>query len=399
MLVLLGAPAFASAQSGQVDPEAGEDPTSSSEGGSVSEDAEGGEADPEEGEGEGEDEAATDEAGGNKDKNRVSSNLVNPAMTAGPVGPGAAQQMASSGGFRLIPSLSTSVGQGSFVANQHARNAYVDWSFSITPMYSLLNGALNLSGSFAFMQELTDSDGDTYNQRVLLSDANVGASHLLFTIPYVDVAFMVGARAFFPTSLASQTQTLLVGLRGNIALMRTFGPVTLSYNGSFRKNFHQYQSPVYDVTDVDSNTFIAREGGNERVDALLYTAGGNNISYIFSNSLSVNVQIIAGLSANISYQISNAFTYASYPKDSLASGNATAGRGQRDSFGTNISVSYAFPFVFLTLGLSNGSSPMSADNSHLRFPFWDFESQANNLSSIYLNAMSFISIDGSGVHF
>jgi hypothetical protein len=326
-------------------------------------------------------------------------NAATPGITAGPVGPGGVQLDTSGHPFRIMTSISSSVGQGSFVANQGARNAYWDWSLSLTPMYTLMDGAINISGSVAINQELTESDGDTVSRRVLLSDASLGASHMIWTIPGADIGVIVGARASFPTSIASQTQSLLLGLRGSLTLMRSFGPVMVMYSGGFRKNFHQYQSPVYDTEGMDDNIFIAREGGNERVDAFLYTGGGNNVSYSFSNSLSVNVQIIGGLSANASYQISNGFTYASYEKDSMASVNARAGRGQRDSFSTNLSVSYPIPYVFLTLGLSNSASPYSDDNSHLRFPFWDFENEADNLSTVYLNAMSNISIDGSGVNF
>lgn len=339
--------------------------------------------------------AASEEADANAPA--AQNNAATPGVTAGPVGPGGVQLNTEGHPFRIVSSLSTSVGQGSFVANQGARNAYWDWSLSLTPMYTLMDGAINISASMALNQELTDSDGDTVNRRLLISDVSLGASHMIGLIPGVDVAVIVAARAFFPTSLASQAQTLVTGLRGGLTLMRSFGPLQVMYSGGFRKNFHEYQSPVYDVEDVDDNVFIAREGGNERVDALLYTGGGNNISYSFSNSLSLNLRIWGGLTANASYQISNGFTYASYEKDEMASVNARAGRGQRDSFSTNLSVSYPLPHVFLTLGISNSASPYKDDLSGLRFPFWDFDNEADNLSTIYLNAMTNVAIDGSGI--
>ena len=130
-----------------------------------------------------------------------------------------------------------------------------------------------------------------------------------------------------------------------------------------------------------------------------FSAGGNNISYSFSNRLGLDLDIVEGLSGSISYSIASGFTYASYETDELSSDYATDGRGQRDSFQTDISLSYDFKVLQLSLGLANGAGIYTARNSSLRFPFWDFQGAANNLSTVYLSLSTSASIDGSGVNF
>jgi hypothetical protein len=147
--------------------------------------------------------------------------------------------------LRLPFTLQTSVGQGSFVADEHARNAYFGYSLAFAPSYAPSKD-ISIGLLVAMSQELTDSDIDTERQQVLLSDTRLSGSFAFGKIPTADIGVTGQARLFLPSSLASQHQTLVLGTGLLLALSRELGPVSLGLATSFRKNFHRYSTPVLD---------------------------------------------------------------------------------------------------------------------------------------------------------
>lgn len=281
--------------------------------------------------------------------------------------------------------LDTSLGQGTFVSNEYARNEYVAWLLQATPNYRF-NEELSFSARASIIQELTENDSDTRDQRVLLSDTRLRAGYMLPQIPLANIDPSVGLNVWLPTSLASQFESLIFAPQFTLGLSRTFGPITVSYIGAFRKNFHQYSSPTVDPSNFDEDVYLAREGGNERINAFTYSPGGNNVSYAFTNGLSVDWQIIEPLRTSVSYMIVNSFTYNSYEKDDLAAPAAQAGRGQRDAYQAVIDVSYSINDMFgVSTGILTVGTPKQYDNDGFRFPFWDFKSEAMNLTTLYLD--------------
>ncbi|MCA9580636.1 MAG: hypothetical protein KC416_02505 [Myxococcales bacterium] len=303
------------------------------------------------------------------------------------------------GGFQISPSMTTEVGQGTFVSNEYAANPYWAWNLGISPTYTFENG-LRVSANVGLFQELTNSDGDTSNQRVLLSDVSLNTFYSVGRIPGIDVGVNVSGGLRFPTSLASQAQTLITSGRVGVGLNRGFGPVFVGYSGAFTKNFHRYESPVVDIEDQDSSLCLARSSDNRTIDGTsCFVPGVANTNFSVSNTVFANVTIWESLSAGFAYGIINGFTYASFPKDEFSSPYATEGVGQRDFFFTNLSVNYSFPHVFASIGIANSANFLDSENDSLRFPFWNFDGAANNLSTIYLSLTGVVSIDGSGVTF
>ncbi len=286
--------------------------------------------------------------------------------------------------FRLTGVLTSDVGQGSFIMNEYARNAYVDWNLTLLPAFTFDGNTFQAQATI--YQELTDSDGDTENQRVLLSDTQLIYNRMVFTIPEADINVFANGRVILPTSLASQYDGLYFGAQAQVGFMRTFGPVTLFYRSAFRKNFHEYTSPTVDLSDYDEQVFLARSNGRERIDALTYSPGGNNVSYSFTNRLQVMVTPFDELTITGEYIVSNGFTYEDYALDALSGAGAKAGRGQRDAYTTYLDFTYTMNSnIYLSTGISTSGSPRGADGRHFVFPFLDTESEANNLTTFYVS--------------
>lgn len=296
--------------------------------------------------------------------------------------------------WSLTGELASSLGIGTFVANEGANNPYLDWAVTILPAYRVTD-EFKVSAALAFAQELTNSDGDTSNHRVLLSDMFLNASYSLPQIPAVEIDPSVALRLYFPTSLASQHETRIMASRISANFSRTFGDFSVGYNFGFQKNFHSYTTPVADIEDFDQSTYLFREGGNERIDAFTVAQGGNNTSYQFRNSLSLGYQPFEFLGFSISYLLVNSFRYESFPDgDSVSSTGmdiragvgAEEGRGRSDAYLADISAAWQIDDHFaLSGGILTQGTPKHLDNDGFRFPFYDFTSEANNLTTFYLS--------------
>jgi hypothetical protein len=286
--------------------------------------------------------------------------------------------------LRLPFTLQTSVGQGSFVADPYARNAYFAYSLTFAPTYAP-HEDVSVGLTVAMSQELTDSDIDTEQHQLLLSDTRLHGGYAFGQIPEVEIDVSGQARLFLPSSLASQHQTLVLGTGIALSLARKLGPVALGLSTSFRKNFHRYTTPVLD--GAQGIPFVnARAGSAEVVEDGLAQGGTNNVSHSIAGELSVRYSPIEPLSFGIAYGLSTGFTYRSVPLDELSGSYAEEGVGQRDLSSGTISAGYELNERFsFGAGVSTVGPPLTADNQGPRFPFWDFESEADNLTTFYVD--------------
>ena len=157
-------------------------------------------------------------------------------------------------------------------------------------------------------------------------------------------------------------------------------------SSSFRKNFHRYTTPVLD--GAQSIPFVnPRAGSAELVEDGLAQAGTNNVSHSVAGELSVGYSPWKPLSFGIAYGLSAGFTYRSVPLDERSGVYADEGVGQRDLSSGTISASYELDERFsFGAGVSTLGPPLTDDGKSPRFPFWDFESEADNLTTFYVDA-------------
>ena len=282
--------------------------------------------------------------------------------------------------FTLNGMVDFGVGQGSFVSNAYARNPYVAWGAAFVPAYYPIP-ELTLSVYAKVAQEVTNSDLDNTRQEPVFYDMQLRARYALGNIPVIDVQSVIEARLYLPTSKVSQYETLVLGALARALFTRAFGPIVVTYLTVFRKNFHQYQSPVID----DARGLYSRAGGAEELRGSSVAVPGNNVSYVFQNLLSVSYVPLPNLAISIYYGLANGRTYRSYPKDEQSSVYASAGRGRRDSGFGGLDLWYRFDERFsLSAGAYTASSPRTEDNKSFRFPFYDVTSTATNLTLFYL---------------
>ena len=284
--------------------------------------------------------------------------------------------------FTLNGMLETGLGQGTFVADPYARNPYFAWAVSAVPAYYPMP-ALTLAVYAKLAQELTQSDLDNYHYQPVFYDMQLRCRYTPPTIPVADINSVVELRTYLPTSTISRYETLIMGLMARWAFFRSFGPIVLAYGGSFRTNFHQYQSPVLDPGE--DPMIYARLGGADDMRGSNVAIAGNNVSFAIQNALSVSYVPLPNFSLSFSYGLANAWTYKTYPKDDMSSPYADGGRGQRDTAFGGLDLWYRFDQRFsLSGGVFTSASPKTDDNQSYRFPFYDFTSTASNLTTFYL---------------
>lgn len=284
----------------------------------------------------------------------------------------------------LSAKLESALGQGSFVADEYARNTLFAWAASFAAAYYPLRG-LTLSTFVKLVQELTSSELDSHRQQLFVSDVQLRARQALGTIPAIDTRAAIEARLYLPTSLVSRYETLVAGTQLRFALNRELGPFSLGFLGLFRKNFHRYQSPVVDG-DGDMPPVFVRTGGAEDLRGPSVAIGGNNVSFSMYGLLGLSYAPIEELVLSIYYGLARAYTYNRYERDELTSQNARTGRGKRDTSSAGFEVAYRLDQRFtFSLGVMTAASPKSEDNGSFRFPFYDLESTASNLTLFYLD--------------
>jgi hypothetical protein len=300
-------------------------------------------------------------------------------------------------GLRLSISSQLSMNDGTFRIdeNVYSRNAMVAWSASFSPSYTFKD-TTRISASATVNQELTLADGDDDPQTLLFGDVGLNLSRSIYK-------FSTGTRlsgslsGSIPTSDASQASTLRTTLGAGLSLSHPLNDQwSLSFSTTYRKNFHEYTSPVRDpradssfrtrdgLDVVDLSTAIVRQGSPDLRNQSTYVeASTNNTSFSWSNGIGVSYTATEKLSFSLNYQLTHSWTYESFALDELSGVGATDGRGRRDTHGASLSASYQLlDNLGLSAGIANGGSPRTADDRRIRIPFLSYESQDLTIFSL-----------------
>ncbi len=291
--------------------------------------------------------------------------------------------VSSNDGWFAFANLTTSVGLGTFVANEHARNELWDWSLSATPGWRFADGTA-ISARLAVSQELTKSDIDTRSQQFLLGDTWLSLQRTLVMVPVLDVVVQGLVRFYLPTSIISQYQNLLVGAEARTNLIRTFGPVTLFGSLGIRHDFRSHSSPT---REYSPDLTLARVNGNELVNPEIFSPGGNTNQWHFRAALAALVTPIPEFTITASYLFVHQCTYNSFPEnDPLASEHGDGGKCQRTIYSAGLDFQYTFDqHLAMSIGISN-IGPTQTARGNVRFPFFDFTTPADNITTFYLSA-------------
>lgn len=298
---------------------------------------------------------------------------------------GSATGTARKAKFGGIVVLEQSLGLGTFVADEYARNPYYGWSLTLRPRY-FFTDKLFAELRFTLQGELTKSytTSTTHKRQVMPSDLFLTLKYQnLYTIPVLNIALSPSLRFGAPTSYESRYRNLYLSGAAGLDMQRIFGShFLLYYSFRFNKNFNETFTPT-----LDDKVALTRFRGVEDAGGGMVVNGvDNNISYSVYNSLAATGIISDEWSITLVVGIQNSWTYANIAKDEFSSQYAKAGRGQRDStFGT-LDVTYQpFKHVGFSLGVSSSQPAKTRDNKKFRFPFFDFSSEGNNYTNFYFD--------------
>ncbi len=171
-----------------------------------------------------------------------------------------------------------------------------------------------------------------------------------------------------------------------VNLTRSFGPVLLAYRLRYTKFFNEYSNAVVDTTQLGDSS-MARVGGAEDLGGGLMATSFNNNSFYLRNRLLLAWNISSAWSFMALIRATHMFRYFDAPLDEYSSPYAKEGRGRTDLQLGYLAVNYSGGGLIWTLGTTTWSAPFTSNNQNYRFPFWDFISASDNITTISLSAM------------
>jgi len=181
-------------------------------------------------------------------------------------------------------------------------NPFWGMALELSPRFWFDN-VWSVGASIEIQREITQADDTTLRDETLISDlgVRVGASNFA-KIPGVDIDLSASLGLTFPTSLASQGDTLMFALSPSLRLGRTFSSVldglTIGYSARFTKNFHQYTTGELESPSVPG-CFVGQTGSCDR----FLNTGYRNVSFRFSNGFDLSLDFTSWLSLSADFAI------------------------------------------------------------------------------------------------
>ncbi len=199
----------------------------------------------------------------------------------------------------------------SYINAVSARSFNKNYEPTYNPEYSMglqiaaawnFNKMLGMNASILLAREITNADYTTKRGEIWVDDLKLGFNARNFwTVPVLEIKTSAGLGIIAPTSKTSRANTLIMGLKPNLGLSRSFevlSGLNLSYGFAFTKNFHEYTTRQFEesrIPGISADAFI--------------NAGLRNGSYNFVNSFAVSLGITDWLSFSANYALIHAFLY------------------------------------------------------------------------------------------
>lgn len=181
-------------------------------------------------------------------------------------------------------------------------NPFWGMALELAPRFSF-DDVWSLAATLEIQREITEADDTTLSDQTLLGDLGLRVSAARFAkIPLVDIDLSAGLGLTFPTSLASQGDTLMFAVAPSLRLSRTFEGVldglTIGYSARFTKFFHEYTTSELE-SPLIPGCFVGESGSCDR----FLNTGYRNVSFRMSNGLDVALDIVSWLSFSADFAI------------------------------------------------------------------------------------------------
>jgi len=292
-----------------------------------------------------------------------------------------------------------SLGLGTFVADEYARNPAWSMSASIRPSLTLWE-RLKLSLRVDVVKNITtsfqgnanaDASGESYMRQMSISDVNLMASYPeIYREPVTGIGLGAGLTAYAPTSMLSRASNQVFALRPHAGLNWAWEGLSLGYTFFFKKNFHTTTNPTHNV-DYLPNSLQFRPGGPEDLgNGEIAIGSARNTSHLVYNSMAASYTFLDVVTLSTSLMIVNSFKYTQPLSDEYSSEYANAS-GQTDLTSGGVELSYQpWENLGFALGVTSLQTAFTADNKQFRFPFFDFVSPGDNLTAFYFDVIGTI---------
>lgn len=297
--------------------------------------------------------------------------------------------------------LSTRIGQGTFVRleNQDALDA--EFGGDSSNAYDRVSASLSLSGSLVLFKQfiatanmsatqwVTEGGGTTYPNELRISDASIDIFWFGKTFEKTRTNLSVDVGANFPTSRFSRAASVIVDPFA-VFILRQPLLGKMFFVGSLvtGKTFHRFTSPTADLNKRDDGNPLFRANGAEDLGDGIVAIGGRNTEYFLAPTVGFNFIVLPKMTASVRYRYARFWSYEGLipeecAADEFCNPNASGGRGVGDQVSGSIGVNYQLSKnFFLGGGISSAQRPKTSDNASFRFPFWNFEGAAANSSAI-----------------
>ena len=327
--------------------------------------------------------------------------------------------------INMFLSISHSMGQGTFLLNPNnptlndhdlENNGVLDYSSnptvssfaSATIIAKLSAIKATLLFNQSFQAEWTQSDSATNAFQPVYFDP---ATRVLWGASWKGFRIQYGPGVSIPLSMSSRFAGYQSRMNMRLGALKNFG--AWQTNVSIQPGINLYipaalgkvsDTKTYDdrrLKSVNPANCILRENADLANFACngatpnLYTFGSRGT--LFYNGFK-NWSIGGSFSANYGWNLYDAPLDYQTPVwrsvDDLSDSSATeatsnGGRDYTMSTSGGLSATYTIKNLFITVGTSSGQSLWTADGKSWRFPYWDFVSPANNLSSVYVDTSWF----------
>jgi hypothetical protein len=293
--------------------------------------------------------------------------------------------------WQISLSSSLGVGSGAFVDDANARRTRVRFGLDFGGSYTIPNTSLNISASTGFTQWLSRGSNSDQQEPQLFrwSDSSISFFHPIYAFDF-GLRFMGNLSFVIPTSTASQQTNLYTTVNPTLIVLQRFGNLTFQYVLDYSHNFNKYTSTVYDPSEVD---ILSRNGGTEQLnDGLVASSGVLNEITLF-NSFGVNYNFFDSFLFSIRFGFADFWTYDNgtiTEADEFTSPYADSSRGHgQSSFGVLRFTYNPSNYLSAAISMSTQQPWKTRDNQGYRFPFFDFESPANNFTNFNLVVTAF----------
>jgi len=233
-----------------------------------------------------------------------------------------------------------------------------------------------VAGDVGVTRELTEADDTTYSGEFLLDDVflKAGAANFL-TIPVVGLDFSGSFSAIAPTSKLSDARTLIVGLRADLFVSRTFPllkGLTVAYGLQGTRYLHEYTT-----AERDSPLIPGCNSPTGQCEAHLNT-GDLNAAWRLMNLFSLSVDFTDWIGMSGAFAVITDYLYDSVD-DERVSYVPTQPTGSRYAMLYEAEL-YAKPLPSLGVGLGVSTvNPQLSPDSSREDPF------INRYTALYLD--------------